>query len=238
MGKGEDDRYKKRGDITYKRLYQDNLSQRAKDIVMKEIGTEIVSLYTIEFFGVNKTCNENFNITDISNIKFSQRADKIIEIVQGFLMTFFGFAFLIYEFVSCVKDRRIVPSILYFWFYISYLIISLGFLVSKIVAFVRANKYDGTDDYNCNDSITNELIRVGNENSKKAFTYNKICLFSEVALIGAHILVFIVGLIWYLFDNIIPNYRGNKLNNDYKDYKEDHAVEIPYANYPNYPKDN
>ena len=47
-----------------------------------------------------------------------------------------------------------------------------------------------------------------------------------------------MGLIWYLFDNIIPNYRENKLNNDYKDYEENPAVEIPYANYPNYPTDN
>ena len=147
---------------------------------MKEIGTEIVSLYTIEFFGVNKTCNENFNITDISNIKFSQKADKIIEIVQGFLMTFFGFAFLIYEFVSCVKDRRIVPSILYFWFYISYLIISLGFLVSKIVAFVRAKKYGGTDDYNCSDSITNELIRVEMKITKKHLLIIKFVYFRKL----------------------------------------------------------
>ena len=39
----------------------------------------------------------------------------------------------------------------------------------------------------------------------------------------------------YLFDNIISNFNGYKPQNDYKDYKEDPAVEIPYNNYPSYP---
>ena len=93
----------------------------------------------------------------------------------------------------------------------------------------------GSDDYNCSDSITNKLIRVGNENNKKAFTYSKICLFGEVSLLGINFLVFIVGLIMYLFDNITSNFNGYKPQNDYKDYIEDPAVEIPYANYPSYP---
>ena len=57
------------------------------------------------------------------------------------------------------------------------------FLIAKIVAFVRAKKFGGEDDYNCSDSITNELIGVGNENNRKAFTYSKICLFGEVSLL-------------------------------------------------------
>ena len=103
-----------------------------------------------------------------------------------------------------------------------------------IVAFVRAKRYGGTDDYNCSDSITNELIRVGNENNRKAFTYNKICLFSEVALLGANFLVFIVGLIWLLINKFILDYQGYKTQISYKDYKEAPPVEIPYADYPNY----
>ena len=91
----------------------------------------------------------------------------------------------------------------------------------------------GSDDYNCSDSITNELIRVGNESNKKAFTYSKICLFAEVSLLGIHFLAFIIGLILHLFDNKI-NYQENKPQNDYKDYKEAPPVEIPYADYPNY----
>ena len=91
----------------------------------------------------------------------------------------------------------------------------------------------GSDDYNCSDSITNELIRVGNESNKKAFTYSKICLFAELSLLGIHFLAFIIGLILHLFDNKI-NYQENKPQNDYKDYKEAPPVEIPYADYPNY----
>ncbi len=235
LNKGSDDRYKARGYITYKRLYQDNLSSRAKDKIMNDVGYEVLYLYTREFFGVNKTCNENFNITDISNLKFSQNADKIIEIVQGFIM---AIACLVFFFVECKSlgdNETTIPGGAYCWIYLSYIIMSLGFLIAKIVAFVRAKKFGGEDDYNCSDSITNELIKVGNENNRKAFTYSKICLFGEVSLLGINFLVFIVGLIIYLFDNISLNFNGYKPHNDYKDYKEDPAVEIPYANYPSYP---
>ena len=235
LNKGSDDRYKARGYITYKRLYQDNLSSRAKDKIMNDVGYEALYLYTREFFGVNKTCNENFNITDISNLKFSQNADKIMEIVQGFIMAIVCFVFCIIECKSLGDNETSIDGGVYCWIYLSYIIMSLGFLIAKIVAFVRAKKFGGSDDYNCSDSITNELIRVGNENNKKAFTYSKICLFGEVSLLGINFLVFIVGLIIYLFDNISLNFNGYKPHSDYKDYQEDPAVEIPYANYPSYP---
>ena len=235
FNKGSDDRYKERGYITYKRLYDDNLSQRAKNAIMNEIGTDPVTLYTREFFGVNKTCDENLDITDISKLKFTQNADRIIEIVQGFVMAGACFIFLIMEFKACKDDDRGLPGEAYCGIYLAYIIMSGGFLASKIVAYVRAKKYDGSEDYNCSDTITNELIRVGNENNRKVFTYNKICLFSEVALLGANLLVFIIGSLWHLFDNILVNYQEYKPQyNDHKDDKELPAVEIPYANYPSY----
>ena len=233
FGKGSDDRYKDRGNITYKRLYQDNLSPRAQNEIINEVAYNPISLYTREFFGIDKACNDNFNITDISKFKFSQNADKIIEAVQGFVTLGCCLALFIIECNSCKSDDRVIPGKIYCWIYLSYIIISCGFLVSKIVAFVRAKKFGGSYDYNCSDSITNELIRVGNENNKKAFTYSKICLFAEVSLLGIHFLVFIVGLILHLFDNK-RNYQENKPQNDYKDYKEAPPVEIPYADYPNY----
>ena len=83
------------------------------------------------------------------------------------------FVFFIIECKSLGDNETSIPGGAYCWIYLSYIIMSLGFLIAKIVAFVRAKKFGGSDDYNCSDSITNELIRVGNENNKKAFTYSK-----------------------------------------------------------------
>ena len=237
-GKYNDDRYEKRGDITYKRLYKDNLNQRAQNEIMKSVGDDTVSLYKREFLGIDKTCDENYNSTgDFNSLKFIQNADRIIELVQGFFMLFAGFIFIIFEIISCRDDvdDKLIPSIVYFWFYVSYIFISCGFLISKIIAFNRAKKFDYSDGYNCSDPITNEHIRIGNENNKKTFTYNKICLFSEIAIIGINFFVVLIGLIWDLINYLMEKNRQNKAQTY---YNEPPAVEIPYANYPSYPTDN
>ena len=237
FGKKYDDRFKKTGQITYKRLYQDNLPNRAKEKVMSSIGNEHVSLFTREFFGVDKTCDANFNSTDdFSTIKKTQNADKIIEIVQGFIMAGGCFVFFIMEIIACksYKDDPMPPSC-YFCLYMAYIIISCGFLISKIIAYVRAKNYGGSEDYNCSDSITNELIRKGNENNKNLFYYNKVCLFSEVAILSVNFLVIILGLLCYIFKYLVERFRTNSLNYEYKPAAE---VEIPDAGNPSYPTDN
>ena len=45
FGKYNDDRFIRKEDITYKRLYADNLNEKSKEVVMDKIGYETVSLY-------------------------------------------------------------------------------------------------------------------------------------------------------------------------------------------------
>ena len=106
FGKKNDDRFKRTGEITYKRLYQDNLNERAKNKILNYIKKETVSLYTREFLGIDKTCDKYLNsCEDFSTIKEIQNADKIIQIIQGFIMAFAGFVFLIKE-IGAFKNNR------------------------------------------------------------------------------------------------------------------------------------
>ena len=67
FGKGSDDKYIKKGEITYKKLYEDNLSERAKNIVINTIPeNEKVYLYKREFNGLDKKCDEKLNLMIIS----------------------------------------------------------------------------------------------------------------------------------------------------------------------------
>ena len=86
----------------------------------------------------------------------------------------------------------------------------------------------GSDDSNCSDPITKEVIRVGNENNKKIFAYNKICLFSDVAILSCNFLVVIVGLLWDIIAKIIKN---NNPNDVQKEQNKTPEVEIPFASY-------
>ena len=51
FGKYSDDRFIRKEDITYKRLYTDNLNSKSKEVVMYKISYETVSLYKREFLG-------------------------------------------------------------------------------------------------------------------------------------------------------------------------------------------
>ena len=58
-----DDRYKYKGNITYKKIYEDNLSEINQNFLLKQIKSNItVGLYTREFFGINKSCDEKYDL--------------------------------------------------------------------------------------------------------------------------------------------------------------------------------
>ena len=233
FGKYIDDRFIKKENIAYKRLYQDNLNLMSKSIVMDKVGSETVSLYKREFLGIDKKCNENFVLSDnFNSLKSIQNADKIIQVLQGFLMASITLPFMIMQFVACARgddEKEPVLSNILFWFYVPYIGISCGFLIPKILAFLRMKENGYSDDYNCSDSITNEVIRLGSEKIKKLFIYNKICLFSDVTILGCHFLVVIVGLLW---DIIAKKINSNKSYSEPKEQNKTPEVEIPYESYP------
>ena len=57
--KNIEERFIQRGEITYRKLYEDNLNNASKSIVFNSsIGNETVSLYKRVFYGIDKKCDK------------------------------------------------------------------------------------------------------------------------------------------------------------------------------------
>ena len=85
FNKTNDERYKKTGEIKYRKIYLDNLSFRAEMIILfSDIGDEKVSLYQREFFGIDKECDDKHNLTDdFGSLKKTQSIDRTMQLVEG-----------------------------------------------------------------------------------------------------------------------------------------------------------
>ena len=57
-----DERYEDIGQITYKKLYEDNLNKESKEILLEKVKDEKVTLYKREFLGIDKICDEKLKI--------------------------------------------------------------------------------------------------------------------------------------------------------------------------------
>ena len=128
---------------------------------------------------------------------------------------------------------------MYFWLFIISIIIVSGFFSFNVIAFINILKNDFSN-YNCSDSITNEIIKKGNENNKKLIIYNMICTFSNGIIIAGNLIVFVAGLIWIKIDEyktnkqyINNNKNNNKNNNDneYQNYEGDEPAYYDPSDY-------
>ena len=226
FGKKIDDRFIQRGSITYRRLYKDNLDLISERIVFNSsIGYETVNLYKREFLGIDKKCDEKFNlINDFNELRNSQKIDKVVQIFEGIPIASISLVFLIIEIISaCVKERIISPKI-YFGFFLFYICAVGGFSVSHILSYMRKIKLDYSI-YNCSDIITNEIIKKGNEDNKKTMIPSVISFFIDAVMLASNFLGFIIGIILIIID---------KCENKYKSLNNNSEVdETPYyANYP------
>ena len=76
LGKLNDDRYENKGSITYKKIYEDNLSQTNKDMVLEKVKDETVSLYKRIFIGIDKECDEKSKASKAKYNKAKRRKNK------------------------------------------------------------------------------------------------------------------------------------------------------------------
>ena len=223
FGKISDDRYIEKGEITYKKLYEDNLNENSKNIVINKItNNEKVHVYKMELFGIDKKCDEKFNLTDnFNSFEKIQGSDKTIQSIEGILIGCVCIIFIIIEFCFlCQKFHRDVLHKIYFWFFIIYIVAIIGCFSYHIIAYRNMVKNDYSY-YNCSDSITNEIIKKGNENNKKLMKYNMICTFLDGIIIAGNLIAVIIGLI---LDRIDKN-KENKSNSDCKNSEE---IETPF----------
>ena len=227
FGKYNEDRYIEKGVITYKKLYEDNLNDRAKNNTFNYVTeNETVHLYKREFYGIDKKCDEKSNLNDDFNSFLNfQSIDKYIQIVEGILITTGSTIFIILEIIfHCEgEDIRDTSQVLYFWLFISSIIVVSGCFSFNVIAYINILKNDYSN-YNCSDYITNEIIKKGNENNKKLIIYNIICTFSNGIIIAGNLIVFVVGLIRIKIDEC-------KTDQQYQNYEFDDPAYYDSSNY-------
>ena len=229
FGRSQDDRYEQKGSITYRQLYKDNLNQRSRDLVMDNIkGDEYVYLYKREFFGIDKVCDEKFNLNKENCDKFidSERMDKTLLIVEGFLLGIPGFIFVFVELMLlCVGSYNVYDEddaddvkclyLLHCIFYSLFMTFLIVCFICQTVFYIRVINNDMTG-FNCSDPITNEIIRLGTEDNEQQISYIKFNYYLDIFILGGNCLSLIIGLILIGIWNLISHFlqKDGKQNNE------------------------
>ena len=103
FGKKTDDRFEKKGGITYYDLYEPNLDSEYFRLFPKnELKTKYVSLYKREFLGIDKACDEKTKISQetYDKLKLSQKNVKRLLIVEPVLILVFFLSIIYYSFLD------------------------------------------------------------------------------------------------------------------------------------------
>ncbi len=160
-----DIRYEEIGQITYFRLYLDNLNFESQDLLLDNVGDEKVTLYKREFLGIDKKCDEKLNISrdTYDKLKKNQKRVKTLLLCEFIILLVFLVALLFLK--LGMRDKTVKV------FYI-FSIICLLFYVSVIICFIVFLKGIQNNDlfYDCSDDITNEFLKQENNNTKKSIT--------------------------------------------------------------------
>ena len=222
--KYDDDRYEKRGSITYKKIYEDNLDSENRNKVLKNIkGDERVFLYKREFLGIKKECDEKFNLNKETYEIFSnsQNYDSIILIIGGSLVAGLALVLFIFNVLDTCCSGSDVEICINVGFYITCMAIFIGGLIGQFVLWYRIRKND-LSDYNCGDDITNELIKIGSKDNLLKKLYIEINLFLDVFHLGGNLLAIIIALILEGIDKHKESKNELLLYGDYNEESDEH----------------
>ena len=199
FGLKTDARYKIKGNISYYKLYENNLEEDILTILSDKIkGDEYVSLYKREFLGIDKTCDRKYNITrdKYEKLKRNQKKEKICVFVESLIIFFFLSAIAIYYFFLCYESSCIHEDFIYdilFVFLIICLVLNLICTIcqSIFLGFIIKNNLT----YDCSDEITNELFRKENLNTKKSISYSILNLVIDIFYILFNIFSVLIVLL-------------------------------------------
>ena len=209
FGKYNDERYENKGDITYDKIYFDNLSVDNYDRLKEKLNDDKVSLYSREFLGIDKECDKKNNIEKdtFEKLKKNQNMEKTCLLVESIIIFSFHLVLIITLISILCKSSGTGNDIC---FELIFLILFLSlFFVCLICQAVFLGRITNNDlSYDCSDDITNEILRKENENTKKSISYTKVNLGLDIAIILLNIITPFIIVIWDICNNkIIPNRR-------------------------------
>ena len=207
-----DDKYNKRGEITYQKIYQDNLENSIYNTLFKDVmdklNNEKVSLYKREFLGIDKTCDEENKIdrNNYETLRNNQKNEGICILFEGIIILCFWLVLIISILILKCKGKlgEHVYNIL-FLFLNFILLLNLICLICQSVFLGKIIKNDLA--YDCSDEITNEVLRLENLNTKKTIIYSGINLGADVLYILFNVLFFLIVYIKEKCENYKYNLR-------------------------------
>ena len=215
FGKYTDDRYDEKGNIRYRKIYEDNLSKTNQDLVFDDIKDESVTLYSREFLGIDKACDEKNNISkdDYKILKKSQKIEGIILLVESIILFCFLVPYIIVASIVyfLVKKFDILRIIAFFYLIVGLIlifacIICHGVFLGRIIA--------NNISYNCSDAITNEVLRKENENTKKSIIYTAINLGLNIFIFLFNVCAIILFFLMEKYNLFKTNHSDNTIRND------------------------
>jgi hypothetical protein len=205
FGKFEDDRYSQRGDITYYKLYEDNLGHNFNrfDDEKEKLQKLNVSLYKREFLGIDKSCDEETNIDQDNYTKLRKNQDmeqKLLLAEAVIILSFPVFILVILCFSCCseriIRSSKFLSTLFYYIF--SCLILNLICIICQGVFLGKIIKYDLS--YDCSDEKTNEVLRLENLNTKKSIIYTWVNLGLDIFYLLFNVFAHLVFLIMKILD--------------------------------------
>ena len=214
--KFNDDRYKEKGSITYKKIYTDNLNKECLNLLYGKLDDYLsVFLYKREFFGLDKKCFEkyesNFNEDSYDTIHNSEKSENLLLYVEGFLIIVFGIVYFAWVLAFIFLWKEASGKIIFYTIgYGIYLALLFICFICHAVYYSRIKKNDITG-FNCSDPLTNEVIKKGNEEHERNIKYIAVNFYLELVMFLEHIISLIIGV--YL------NYSDRK--KEYKKYFEE-----------------
>ena len=186
LGKLNDDRYENKGSISYKKLYEDNLSQNNQNMLFDKIKDETVSLYKRIFLGIDKKCDE---YSKISKDKYDKaKRSQISEKKSLLAEAIFIIPFLIGFPISYNQEFRYFKN--FFWV-LSFVLFVFAICHSVFLGTMIHCKIF----YNCSDFITNEMIKEGNKRIKNGIIFSAINL-------GFDIFFYFVNILFIIYNKI------------------------------------
>ena len=238
FGKLTEERFKPQGQISYDRLYQDNLGSNYEDLFSKlknKLSNNKVTLYVREFLGIDKECDEENKISkdDYETLSYNQNLEKIFSLVESLIFLVFVSILFISIIIKFFKTKKLgsLKSVLYIFLLIG-LILILIFIICHAVFLGRIMHNDLS--YKCSDDITNEISKKENENTKKSILYTTINLGLNIFTFLINILTMVIIYLiekfgCFLFsnnnDNNRPSIMEKNFNPGEKEFKSDNINE-------------